>query len=48
MLEVIRALAKARFGDRLLFSGDTATVGARAVDGGPGMPYLLRAVRPRR
>jgi phosphotriesterase-related protein len=27
--------------------GDTTTAAARSVDGGPGMPYLLRRVRPR-
>ncbi|WP_030045112.1 phosphotriesterase family protein [Streptomyces resistomycificus] len=31
--------------DRL--GGDTTTAGARSVNGGPGMPYLLRRVRPR-
>ncbi|MFJ2840313.1 phosphotriesterase [Streptomyces griseofuscus] len=42
-----RALAEAGFGDRLLLGGDTVTAGARSVDGGPGMPYLLRRLRPR-
>ncbi|MEU8574585.1 phosphotriesterase family protein [Streptomyces asoensis] len=43
----VRALAEAGFGDRLLLGGDTTTAAARSVDGGPGMPYLLRRVRPR-
>lgn len=43
----VRALADAGHGDRLLLGGDTTTAGARSVDGGPGMPYLLRRVRPR-
>ncbi|WP_225833426.1 phosphotriesterase [Streptomyces sp. NK08204] len=47
MPEAVRALAEAGFGDRLLLGGDTVTAGARSVDGGPGMPYLLRRVRPR-
>ncbi|NDK23584.1 phosphotriesterase [Streptomyces sp. TR1341] len=42
-----RALAEAGFGDRLLLGGDTVTAGARSVDGGPGLPYLLRRLRPR-
>ncbi|POX50443.1 phosphotriesterase [Streptomyces sp. Ru71] len=47
MPEAVRALAEAGFGDRLLLGGDTTTAAARSVDGGPGMPYLLRRVRPR-
>ncbi|AYN43983.1 phosphotriesterase [Streptomyces dangxiongensis] len=47
MPEAVRALAEAGFGDRLLLGGDTVTAGARSVDGGPGMPYLLRRVRTR-
>ncbi|WP_030660582.1 phosphotriesterase family protein [Streptomyces cellulosae] len=43
----VRALADAGHGDRLLLGGDTTTAQARSVDGGPGMPYLLRRVRPR-
>lgn len=43
----VQALAEAGFGDRLLLGGDTTTAGARSVSGGPGMPYLLRRVRPR-
>ncbi|TLS39881.1 phosphotriesterase [Streptomyces montanus] len=47
MPDAVRALADAGFGHRLLLGGDTTTAGARSVDGGPGMPYLLRRVRPR-
>jgi phosphotriesterase-related protein len=47
MPDVVRALADAGHGDRLLLGGDTTTASARSVNGGPGMPYLLRRVRPR-
>ncbi len=47
MPEAVRALADAGFGGQLLLGGDTVTAGARSVNGGPGMPYLLRRVRPR-
>ncbi|MEU1199435.1 phosphotriesterase [Streptomyces sp. NPDC005813] len=47
MPDTVRALADAGFGHRLLLGGDTTTAAARSVDGGPGMPYLLRRVRPR-
>ncbi|WRZ94558.1 phosphotriesterase [Streptomyces sp. NBC_01007] len=47
MPDAVRALADAGFGHRLLLGGDTTTAAARSVDGGPGMPYLLRRVRPR-
>lgn len=47
MPSAVRALAEAGHGDRLLLGGDTTSAGARSVDGGPGMPYLLRRVRPR-
>jgi phosphotriesterase-related protein len=47
MPDALRALADAGHGDRLLLGGDTTTAAARSVDGGPGMPYLLRRVRPR-
>ncbi|GLP64636.1 phosphotriesterase [Streptomyces sp. TUS-ST3] len=47
MPDAVRALAEAGHGDRLLLGGDTTTAGARSVNGGPGMPYLLRRVRPR-
>ncbi|MGW7088241.1 phosphotriesterase family protein [Streptomyces sp. NPDC054871] len=47
MPEAVQALAHAGFADQLLLGGDTTTSGARAVNGGPGLPYLLRRVRPR-
>ncbi|MFF8990134.1 phosphotriesterase [Streptomyces sp. NPDC014983] len=47
MPAAVRSLAEGGFADRLLLGGDTVTAGARSVDGGPGMPYLLRRVRPR-
>ncbi|MEU6684609.1 phosphotriesterase [Streptomyces sp. NPDC046832] len=47
MPEAVRALADAGFGDRVLLGADTTTAAARSVDGGPGMPCLLRRVRPR-
>jgi phosphotriesterase-related protein len=47
MPDALRALADAGHGDRLLLGGDTTPAAARSVDGGPGMPYLLRRVRPR-
>ena len=47
MPEAVRELAEAGFGDRLPLGGDTTTAAARSVDGGPGMPYLLRRVAPR-
>ncbi|MFD7275544.1 phosphotriesterase [Streptomyces sp. NPDC059862] len=47
MPDAVRALAEAGFGHRLLLGGDTVVAGARSVDGGPGMPYLLSRVRPR-
>ncbi|MFJ3759529.1 phosphotriesterase [Streptomyces sp. NPDC090080] len=47
MPEAVRALAEAGFGDRLLLGGDTVVAQARSVDGGPGMPHLLRRTRPR-
>ncbi len=47
MPDAVRALAEAGFGHRLLLGGDTVVSGTRSVDGGPGMPYLLRRVRPR-
>ncbi|WP_369194012.1 phosphotriesterase family protein [Streptomyces djakartensis] len=47
MPDAVRALADAGFGDRLLLGADTTTAAARSVDGGPGMPHLLRRVRPR-
>lgn len=47
MPDAVRVLAEAGFGHRLLLGGDTVVAGARSVDGGPGMPYLLRRIRPR-
>ncbi|WP_405926645.1 phosphotriesterase [Streptomyces sp. NBC_00035] len=47
MPDAVHALADAGFGDRLLLGGDTTTAAARSANGGPGMPYLLRRVRPR-
>lgn len=47
MPDAVRALAEAGHGERLLLGGDTTTAAARSVNGGPGMPYLLRRVRPR-
>ncbi|GAB1331088.1 hypothetical protein ACE1SV_54270 [Streptomyces sennicomposti] len=47
MPQAVRALAEAGHGNRLLLGGDTVVAGARSVDGGPGMPYLLRRIRPR-
>jgi phosphotriesterase-related protein len=47
MPRAVRDLAEAGFGHRLLLGGDTVVAGARSVDGGPGMPYLLRRGRPR-
>ncbi|MEU0411972.1 phosphotriesterase [Streptomyces griseorubiginosus] len=47
MPDAVRALADAGHGDRLLLGGDTTTAAARSVNGGPGMPYLLRRVAPR-
>ncbi|MFD4523640.1 phosphotriesterase [Streptomyces sp. NPDC058470] len=47
MPDAVRALADAGFSDRLLLGGETTTAAARSVNGGPGMPYLLRRVRQR-
>ncbi|WEO99042.1 phosphotriesterase [Streptomyces sp. FXJ1.172] len=47
MPNALRELAQAGFGDRLLLGCDTVLAAARSVDGGPGMPYLLRRARPR-
>ncbi|WJV50477.1 phosphotriesterase family protein [Streptomyces flavofungini] len=47
MPDAVRALVGAGHGDQLLLGGDTTTAGARSVNGGPGMPHLLRRVRPR-
>ncbi|MFB6437683.1 phosphotriesterase [Streptomyces sp. NPDC056411] len=45
--DALAGLAGAGFGDRILLGGDTTTAGARAVNGGPGMPYLLGRHRRR-
>ncbi|QDQ15372.1 phosphotriesterase [Streptomyces spectabilis] len=47
MPEAVQALADAGHGSQLLLGGDTTTSAARSVHGGPGMPHLLRGVRPR-
>ncbi|MEU5954578.1 phosphotriesterase [Streptomyces sp. NPDC047525] len=47
MPEAVQTLTEAGFADQLLLGGDTTTSGARATNGGPGLPYLLRGVRPR-
>ncbi|WP_406350477.1 phosphotriesterase [Streptomyces sp. NBC_00658] len=47
MPDAVHALADAGHSDRLLLGGDTTTAAARSANGGPGMPYLLRRVRPR-
>ncbi|MGK5639068.1 phosphotriesterase family protein [Streptomyces sp. URMC 126] len=47
LFDQLAALADAGHADRLLLGGDTTTSGARSVDGGPGMPYLPRVLRPR-
>ncbi|MFE0172823.1 phosphotriesterase [Streptomyces sp. NPDC059002] len=47
MPDAVRSLVEAGFADRLLLGGDTTTAAARSADGGPGMPHLLRRVRPR-
>ncbi|MFI6087797.1 phosphotriesterase [Streptomyces sp. NPDC051218] len=47
MPDAVQALTEAGFADQLLLGGDTTTAKARAVNGGPGLPHLLRRVRPR-
>lgn len=48
LADSLRALAEAGYGDQLLLGGDTTTAAARAsTDGGPGMPFLLRRLRPK-
>ncbi|MGW3414208.1 phosphotriesterase family protein [Streptomyces sp. NPDC000888] len=47
MPDAVHALADTGHRDRLLLGGDTTTAAARSVNGGPGMPYLLRRLRPR-
>ncbi|MEU3709835.1 phosphotriesterase family protein [Streptomyces catenulae] len=43
--DALRALADAGHGAQLLLGGDTTTAAARSVNGGPGMPHLLRRQR---
>ncbi|MFF8788089.1 phosphotriesterase [Streptomyces sp. NPDC015125] len=45
--DALAALAEAGHADRILLGGDTTTAGARSVNGGPGMPHLLRRHRER-
>lgn len=48
LFDLLTALVRAGHGDRLLLGGDTTTASARAATGGgPGMPFLLRVLRPR-
>ncbi|MER6047786.1 phosphotriesterase [Streptomyces sp. NPDC001793] len=47
MPDAVAALCDAGFADRILLGGDTTTAAARAVNGGPGLRYLLRRLRPR-
>jgi phosphotriesterase-related protein len=47
MLDSLAALAREGYADRLLLGADTTTAAARAASGGgPGMPYLLKRLRP--
>ncbi|OMI36181.1 phosphotriesterase family protein [Streptomyces sparsogenes] len=45
--DALAALVDAGYAGQLLLGGDTTTAQARSVNGGPGMPYLLRRLRPR-
>lgn len=45
--DALTVLADAGFADRILLGGDTTTASARSVNGGPGMPHLLRRHRDR-
>ncbi|WP_171169992.1 phosphotriesterase [Streptomyces sp. I05A-00742] len=47
LFDELAALADAGHAGQLLLGGDTTTAAARSVHGGPGMPYLLRNLRPR-
>jgi len=48
LFESLSALVDAGHPDQLLSGGDTTTAAGRAsTGGGPGMPYLLRRLRPR-
>lgn len=47
LLDSLAELVRAGHGGQLLLGGDTTTAGARAsTGGGPGIPYLLRTLRP--
>jgi 5-phospho-D-xylono-1,4-lactonase len=48
LFDALAALSEAGHADQLLVGGDTTTAAARAsTGGGPGIPYLLRRLRPR-
>jgi 5-phospho-D-xylono-1,4-lactonase len=48
LFDSLTALAGRGHSAQLLLGGDTTTAAARAAtDGGPGLPYLLRVLRPR-
>ncbi|MGW7001743.1 phosphotriesterase family protein [Streptomyces sp. NPDC054933] len=48
LLDMLVALAEAGHADQVLIGGDTTTAAARAATGGgPGIPFLLRVLRPR-
>jgi 5-phospho-D-xylono-1,4-lactonase len=48
LLDAIAAVAESGHGERILLGADTTTARARAATGeGPGMPFLLRVLRPR-
>jgi phosphotriesterase-related protein len=48
LLDSIGAVAESGHADRILLGADTTTARARASTGeGPGMPFLLRSLRPR-
>ncbi|MCF3101874.1 phosphotriesterase [Streptomyces roseoverticillatus] len=46
LFDALTALAEAGHADRVLLGGDTTTAAARSSADGPGMPYLLRRLRP--
>jgi phosphotriesterase-related protein len=48
LYECLAELVRHGHEDQILIGGDTTTAGARAsTGGGPGLPYLLRVLRPR-
>jgi 5-phospho-D-xylono-1,4-lactonase len=47
LLDALAALADAGHASQLLLGGDTVTPAARSAADGPGMPFLLSALRPR-